>query len=238
MLVVTIPMHLINKDRSATTTGSCSNANSSSCSVSGFCEEETPKCYCDSLCCRFDDCCSDAGSFMCPNSTEQCMFPTKSCSCNHYSQCYDNTANDNTANSTQLKVITKPLNQSILQHEQVEMECFVRSSLPQKFMWKLIKNGRSELVADGHNPLTPDYFIKLGEKSQVLIIKRAEWEHGGVYKCSISTSNDTVEADAKLNVLGKYMIIISRHYTHINHNYAHTSITIQYQQARWISMEA
>ena len=106
------------------------------------------------------------------------------------------------------------------------MECFARSTFTPKFMWKLKKNGQSELqlVADGHDPLTPDYFIKLGEWSQVLIIKKAEWNHGGVYKCNVSTGNDSIQTDAELNVLGRYSYELLMSNTHLKP--AHTSITI------------
>ena len=85
------------------------------------------------------------------------------------------------------------------------MECFVRSTLTPKFMWMLTRREQSRSVVDGHNPLTPDYFIKLGERSQRLIIKKAEWKHGGVYKCNVSTRNGSIQTVAKLDVLGKCM---------------------------------
>ena len=76
------------------------------------------------------------------------------------------------AAATALGFITKPLNQSILQQERVEMECFVHTSLTPSFMWIFVRKGQSQPIVDGHNVLTPDYFVKLGERSQVLIIKK------------------------------------------------------------------
>lgn len=84
------------------------------------------------------------------------------------------------------------------------MECFVCSSLTPNFMWTFTRKGQSQSIVNGHNPLTPDYFVKLGERSQVLIIKKAEWKHEGVYKCIASTNSNFVQAEAKLNVLGKF----------------------------------
>ena len=84
------------------------------------------------------------------------------------------------------------------------MECFVRSTLKPNFMWTFTRKGQSRSIVDGHNPLTPDYFIKLGDRSQVLIIKKAEWKHEGVYQCIASTNSNSVQAEAKLNVLGKF----------------------------------
>ena len=110
------------------------------------------------------------------------------------------------AAATALGFIIKPLNQSILQQERVEMECFVRTSLTPSFMWIFVRKGQSQPIVDGHNVLTPDYFVKLGERSQVLIIKKAEWKHEGVYQCIASTKNNSGQAEAKLNVLGKFNI--------------------------------
>ena len=104
---------------------------------------------------------------------------------------------------TPLSFITKPVNQSILQNEREQMECFVRSTLTPRFTWKFTRKGQSQLIVDGHDPLTLDYFIKLGERSQVLIIKEAKWKHEGIYQCIVSTLNDSVQAEAKLNVLGE-----------------------------------
>ena len=111
------------------------------------------------------------------------------------------------ARFTPLSFITKPVNQSILQNERVQMECFVRSTLTPRFTWKFTRKGQSQLIVNGHDPLTLDYFIKLGERSQVLIIKEAKWEHEGTYQCIVSTLNDSVQAEAKLNVLGEYRIV-------------------------------
>ena len=110
---------------------------------------------------------------------------------------------------TPLSFINQPFNQSILQYERVELECFVRSTLTPKFIWKFTRKGLSQLIVDGHNPLTLDYFVKLGERSQVLIIKEAKWIHEGIYQCIVSTDNRTIQAEAKLDVLGKYANVIN-----------------------------
>ena len=66
-------MHELNNyNQSDITTGSCSTANRSNCYVLGSCKGEPPNCYCDSLCCLFDDCCSDATESMCPRSRPAC----------------------------------------------------------------------------------------------------------------------------------------------------------------------
>ena len=63
------------------------------------------------------------------------------------------------------------------------------------------------MIVDGHNPLSPGYLVKLGERSQVLIIKETKWIQEGLYQCSVSTDSNTIHAEAALNVLGKHNII-------------------------------
>ena len=100
---------------------------------------------------------------------------------------------------------SRPIDQSIVQSERVELQCFVRSSLTPTFMWNFKRKGKSpQLIVDGHNPLSSDYLLKLGRRSQVLIIKKVRWIQGGVYKCIVSTDNSTIQAEANLDVLSKY----------------------------------
>ena len=106
-----------------------------------------------------------------------------------------------------LSFINKPLDQSVLQNGYTELECFVRSSLTPTFTWTFTRKGQLQLIVDGHNPLTSGYFIKLGERSQTLIIRETKWIHEGSYKCDVSTDNGTIYAGAELNVLGKYKYI-------------------------------
>ena len=98
---------------------------------------------------------------------------------------------------------SRPLNQSILQHETVELNCSVCSTFTPRFTWTFTRKGQSQLIVNGHNPLTHGYFVKLGERSQVLIIREAKWVQEGSYQCTVSTDNNTVHAEATLNVLGK-----------------------------------
>lgn len=72
-------------------------------------------------------------------------------------------------------------------------------------MWTFTRKGHSQLIVDGHNPLTLDYFVKLGERSQVLIIREAQWIQEGSYQCSVSTDSNTIHTEATLNVLGKHI---------------------------------
>ena len=111
------------------------------------------------------------------------------------------------ARPTPLGFINRPLNQSILQHEGVELQCFVRSTLTPRFTWTFTRKGQSQLIVNGHNPLTRDYFVKHGERSQVLIIREAKWVQEGSYQCRVSTDSNTIHAEATLNVLGKCIII-------------------------------
>ena len=66
-----------------------------------------------------------------------------------------------------------------------------------------MRKGKTQLIVDGDHPLTLGYFVQLGERSQVLIIREAQWVQEGSYQCSVSTVNNTIHAEATLNVLGK-----------------------------------
>ena len=105
---------------------------------------------------------------------------------------------------TPLSFIAQPLNQSVFQFERAELFCFVRSTLNPTFAWNFVRKGKTRSIVDRHNPLSPDYFIKLGERSQLLIIKETKWVHEGVYRCIASTGNKTIQAEAMLQVLGKH----------------------------------
>lgn len=82
----------------------------------------------------------------------------------------------------------------------------VCSTLTPIFSWEFTRKGFEQSIVSAHNPLTSDYLIKLGERSQVLIIRQAEWKYEGVYKCVVSTDNSTLQAEANLNVLGRKII--------------------------------
>ena len=104
---------------------------------------------------------------------------------------------------TPLSFLVQPLNQTVIEYDGVELRCMVCSSLTPTFSWAFTRKGSEQSIVSAHNPLTSDYLIKLGERSQVLIIREAEWKYEGVYKCVASTDNSTVHTEASLNVLGR-----------------------------------
>ena len=112
---------------------------------------------------------------------------------------------------TPLSFIDKPANKTVREYEGVELHCMVCSTATPAFSWKFTRKGSEHSIVDEHNPLTPDYLIKLGERSQLLIIREAEWKYEGVYKCIVSTDSNTVQAEANLSVLGKYESHNSQH---------------------------
>ena len=104
---------------------------------------------------------------------------------------------------TPLSFSVQPLNQTVIEYDAVELHCMVCSTLTPTFSWTFTRKGLEQSIVSAHNPLTSDYLIKLGERSQVLIIREAEWKYEGVYKCVASTDSSTVQTEANLNVLGR-----------------------------------
>jgi hypothetical protein len=73
-------------------------------------------------------------------------------------------------------------------------------------MWTFTRKRHSQsVIVDGHNPLTLGYLVKLGERSQAIIIREAQWIQEGSYQCTASTDSNTIHAEATLNVLGKHV---------------------------------
>ena len=108
---------------------------------------------------------------------------------------------------TQLGFTKTPVNQFILQHDRVDLECFVCSGPTPTFTWTLTRKGQSQTLVNGYNPLTFGYFVKFGERSQVLIVREAEWTQEGLYRCTVSTGNETLHTEANVTVLGMHLVI-------------------------------
>ena len=60
-----------------------------------------------------------------------------------------------------------------------------------------------EIVANQSQPLSSQYTIKGGQKSQALIIEDAQWRHVGVYKCIADIDGMIIQAQTSLNVLSE-----------------------------------
>ena len=106
-----------------------------------------------------------------------------------------------------LNFITRPNNLSIDQSSRAELQCSVRSTLIPTFAWSFTRKGftEAETVANGSSPLSTDYFIIAGQRSQVLIITDVQWRHEGVYTCIVSSDSHQIQAEASLNVSSKCM---------------------------------
>ena len=74
------------------------------------------------------------------------------------------------------------------------------------FTWNFVhKEGQNFIVANRSQPLSSQYTIRSGQKSQALIIKDAEWRHVGVYKCIADINGMIIQAQTSLDVLGELL---------------------------------
>lgn len=106
-----------------------------------------------------------------------------------------------------LNFITSPHNLFIDQSRRAEFQCSVHSTLIPTFIWRFTRKGftEAEIIANGSDPLSTDYFIIAGQRSQVLIITDVQWRHGGVYTCIVSSDSHQIQAEASLNVSSECM---------------------------------
>ena len=73
------------------------------------------------------------------------------------------------------------------------------------FTWNFTQKEAQEIetVANRNQPLSSQYTIRSGEKSQTLIIDDAQWRHAGVYKCIADIDSMVIQVQASLDVLSE-----------------------------------
>ena len=73
------------------------------------------------------------------------------------------------------------------------------------FMWNFTKKEAQEMetVANRSQLLSSRYTVRIGLKSQALIIDDAQWRHVGVYKCIADIDGMIIQAQTSLDVLSE-----------------------------------
>ena len=98
-----------------------------------------------------------------------------------------------------------PLDPLANQSGRAELQCSVCPTLMPLFMWSFTQRGvhDMETIANRSQPLSSQYTVTDGQKSQTLVINNAQWRHVGVYKCIASIGGTLIEAEANLDVLSE-----------------------------------
>ena len=101
----------------------------------------------------------------------------------------------------------RPQNLSIIQYEQLELQCSVNllTTLTPKFSWNFTKRGHSSPVkiVEENKLLTSAFSFQMSLKNSTLFVKSAKWIHNGIYMCIVSGGNDVIQAESTVNVLSK-----------------------------------
>ena len=104
--------------------------------------------------------------------------------------------------STEVLVfITMPQDQTAVDGNYVEFHYSACSTLEPTIMWTFTRKGSMQSEVIDENSTFVD--IIPGENSLSLTINNVNWTYEGVYQCIISTENNQIEAEARLNVPSK-----------------------------------
>ena len=116
------------------------------------------------------------------------------------------------AGSAMFDFIIRPHNLIITQSRRAEFQCSVHSTQKPNFMWNFTRIGSSEaeIIVNSSGPLSAEYFIVAGQRSQALVVSKVQWKHVGVYKCIVSLDNHHLAAEGSLNVSSKCMHVIKQ----------------------------
>ena len=73
------------------------------------------------------------------------------------------------------------------------------------FTWNFTQKEAQEMeiVANRSQLLSSHYAVRIGQKSQALIIDDAQWRHVGVYKCIADIDGMIIQAQTSLDVLSE-----------------------------------
>ena len=102
-------------------------------------------------------------------------------------------------------IIVTSHNHRITQSGRAELNCSVCPTLMPMFTWSFTHKEAQEMeiVANQSQPLSSQYTIRSGQKSQALIIEDAQWRHVGVYKCIADIDGMIIQAHTSLDVLSE-----------------------------------
>ena len=102
-------------------------------------------------------------------------------------------------------VIVTPHNHQITQSGRAELNCSVCPILTPMFTWNFTQKEAQEMetVANRSQLLSSQYALRIGLKSQALIIDDAQWRHVGVYKCIADIDGMIIQAQTSLDVLSE-----------------------------------
>lgn len=73
------------------------------------------------------------------------------------------------------------------------------------FMWNFTRRAEhnTETITNQSQPISPQYTVTVGQKSQTLIIQNVQWSDVGAYKCIASINGTLIESETNLNVLSE-----------------------------------
>ena len=109
------------------------------------------------------------------------------------------------ATLAQGSVTVTPHNHQITQSGRAELNCSVCPILTPMFTWNFTQKEAQEMetVANRSQLLSSQYAVRIGQKSQALIIDDAQWRHVGVYKCIADIDGMIIQAQTSLDVLSE-----------------------------------
>ena len=119
-----------------------------------------------------------------------------------------------TVGISQLLFVTEPLSQTAVEGQIVQFDCSVQSDILLTFVWEFTRSGSdvSQVIADLTGPVVPRKYsvINIGHASSRLEVHGIEISDAGSYTCRVtSSSGQTIQADAILEISCKYTYLIS-----------------------------